>query len=152
MISQRDHRFVYANSRERERAGMSQVDVFVIVFGEHCDKRLDRWPVPDATERLGGEEPWARHRVEQHGDELTRRRGVTQVADQLRRLGADLRIAVLQETDQRSCKRDVSACKLADPPQPVDARELVTRLTRGSEKLVRRAAIDELELGLRAHA
>ena len=75
LVESADDRVRGADARERERAGVPEVHVLVVVRREHRHDRLDRRPVSDAAERLGGEESHARRRIaEQSGSASTQPR------------------------------------------------------------------------------
>jgi hypothetical protein len=152
VLGERDHGFGSTDPCEREGAGMPQIHVLVIVCREHLDDRCNRRPVRDAAERFGREKARPRRRIAQQRDQLAGRGGVPEVADQLRCLRPDFRIAIPQESDECTSEPRIPARELADAPQPVDACELMRRLPRGCDQLVGRPAIDELELCFRAHA
>src|SRR5215213_1944387 len=105
----------------------------------------------DAAERFGREEANARRGVAEHRDQRGCRRAIAEVTEQLRGLGADLRVVVLQEWCERRCLPRILPRELRDPPHAVDARELVLGLTRRCKQLRRCAAVRELELRLLTH-
>jgi hypothetical protein len=80
MIRQRDHGSGLANPCERERAGVAQVHVLVVVLGKHLDDRRDRRRMPNASERFGREEARTRPRVMEQREQVAGRGTVSQIA------------------------------------------------------------------------
>src|SRR3954466_3596279 len=121
---------------------MPEIDVLVVVCPEHRDDRLDRRLVTDAAKGLGREESHAWTRVAQHGLKRTRRTSITDIADELRRLRANLRIAIGEQVRHRRDLPRVLSGELADTPDAVNACELVVRLACSCNQFTGRIAID----------
>ena len=153
MAGQRRDLVRRANAGQRERARVPEVHVLVVVRRQHRDDRLDGRPILDATECLGGEEPRARRSVAQQRRRTAQRAARSRtIAEQLRRLRANLGVAVPEELDERTRLTSVLECQLVQAPHAVDARELVAVLPCGGEQLGGGVAVDELELRLLANA
>ena len=151
VLRERAERRRVADARQREAAGVPQVDVLVVVGGEHRDDRRRGRLVRDPSERLGGEEPDARRAVGEERNQVRRRRRVAQVADHLGRLRANLGVGVGQERREKSrVLRPVlpRARELGDAPDAVDSGQLVRRIFRRRQKRLDVAAAHELELRL----
>jgi len=116
---ERLERFRIADRRQRQDAHLLQVHVVAVVVGEHVDDRGRGRLVARARDRLGGEVAGARLRVHQQRQELRRQRGGLDVADQARRLGADLAVLVGQELGEDRRLRGLLPRQLRQTPERV---------------------------------
>ena len=150
-----------AEPRQRERAGVAEVHVLVVVLREHVHERGrdTRLGAADSAERFGGEEPHARRTSRERRDERGDGRRITGVAEHLRGLCPHFRLAVTEKRDQRGRLARVGARELAQSPNRMQSCEVgalqpcAARLAaRGRDERRLVAAADQLELAAQPHA